>query len=106
MGVRFIIPCDFELNNADMMLLQAIEDHYNYCLFIGRTPQQARYFLPNGLKTEIVMTCNLRQWRHFFKLRTANASHPQMRELTIPLLTELAHRLPVIFGDIKPTTEA
>ncbi|HPN08375.1 MAG TPA: FAD-dependent thymidylate synthase [Syntrophales bacterium] len=63
-------------------------------------PQQARAVLPNSLKTEIVMTANIREWRHVLKLRTATAAHPQMRELMRPLLSELKDRIPVIFDDI------
>ena len=65
------------------------------------TPQQARAVLPNSLKTEIVVTANFREWRHIFKLRTAPAAHPQMRELMIPLLSECKRLIPVIFDDIK-----
>lgn len=101
MGIKFIIPGDFELDAADMSLLQVIEEHYNHCLSIGRSPQQARYFLPNGLKTEIVMTANLREWRHFFKLRTSAAAHPQMREVAAPLLEKMKTRIPVIFDGIE-----
>jgi len=87
--------------------LQAIgvaQGAYQRLLDYGVTPEIARSVLPNALKTEIVMTANLREWRHFFKLRTANAAHPQMRQLTRPLLAELQERIPVIFdgvGDIE-----
>jgi len=64
----------------------------------GATPQEARTVLPNSLKTEIVMTMNLREWRHFFKLRVVAVAHPQMRELTIPLLEEFKTLMPVIFN--------
>lgn len=67
----------------------------------GWTPEQARAVLPNSLKTELIMTANLREWRHFFKLRTSNAAHPQMRELTVPLLGEFKEKIPVVFDDIK-----
>ncbi len=67
----------------------------------GASPQEARSVLPNSLKTEIVMTANLREWRHFFKLRTADTAHPQMREITRPLLSELKRLIPVIFDDIQ-----
>ena len=100
MGIRFIIPGDFELDDNDLILLRAIETHYNHCLFIGRSPQQARYFLPNGLKTEIIMTANFREWRHFLKLRTSAAAHPQMREVAIPLLEEFKVRVPILFADV------
>ncbi len=65
----------------------------------GWRPEQARSVLPNSLKTEVVMTANLREWRHFFKLRTAAAAHPQMREVAIPLLAEFQAAVPVIFDE-------
>ena len=77
------------------------ENHYFNLLRLGWTPEQARSVLPNSIKTEIVMTANLREWRHFLKLRTAQSAHPQMRELTIPLLRELKEKIPVIFDDIE-----
>ena len=67
----------------------------------GMTPQIARSVLPNSLKTEIVITMNLREWRHFFRLRCARAAHPQMREIAIPLLKFFWEKLPAVFGDIE-----
>ena len=75
---------------------------YSDMLAEGCTPQEARSVLPNSTKTEVVMTANLREWRHFLKLRTAKAAHPQMRELTVPLLHELQERIQVVFDDIQP----
>lgn len=76
------------------------EQHYNALIEKGAKPQEARSVLPNSIKTEIIMTANLREWRHFFKLRTSIAAHPQMREITIPLLEQLKQIIPVIFDDI------
>ena len=78
------------------------ENVYFDLLSDGCTPQEARSVLPNSIKTEVVMTANLREWRHFLKLRTAKAAHPQMRELTVPLLHELQERIPIVFDDIQP----
>lgn len=77
------------------------ENSYFKLLEYGCTPQEARAVLPNSLKTEIVMTANLREWRHFFKLRTSTAAHPQIREVVTPLLNELKGLIPVIFDDIE-----
>ncbi len=77
------------------------ELHYKDLLSREWTPQQARSVLPNSLKTEVVMTMNLREWRHFFKLRTAKAAHPQMREIAVPMLEDLKEKLPVLFNDIN-----
>ncbi len=77
------------------------EEHYERMIKLGATPQIARSVLNNSTKTEICITMNLREWRHFFKLRTAPAAHPQMREVTIPLLHEFQRLIPVIFDDIE-----
>jgi len=92
------------LNNKSSYWSSAMscaEHLYLSLLKNGATPQEARSVLPNSLKTEIVMTANLREWRHFLKLRTDKAAHPQMRQLTVPLLKELQEKLPEIFSDIK-----
>ncbi len=80
---------------------QACEYAYNKLIEMGQQPQQARAVLPNSLKTEIVVTANLREWRHILRLRTASNAHPQMSNLMFPLLTELKKELPVLFDDIK-----
>lgn len=77
------------------------EQMYFKMLDWGCTPEEARAVLPNSLKTELIMTANLREWRHFFKLRASKAAHPQMRELTVPLLGEFKEKIPVVFDDIK-----
>ena len=66
----------------------------------GAAPQEARSVLPNSLKTEITISTNYREWRTIFKLRTANAAHPQMREIMRPLLDDLKTRIPIVFDDI------
>ena len=78
---------------------EAAEASYFELLNWGCTPQEARAVLPNSLKTEVVMTANLREWRHFFKLRTAPAAHPQMREVAKMLLKQMREMVPVVFDD-------
>jgi thymidylate synthase (FAD) len=79
---------------------QHAEVSYFALLQAGASPQQAHTVLPNSLKTEIVMTANLREWRHVFNLRTSKAAHPQMRELMLMTLEETKKRIPLIFDDI------
>lgn len=76
------------------------EDAYFDLLEWGCTPQEARAVLPNSLKTEVVMTANIREWRHFLRLRCSAAAHPQIREVATQLLEALQWDLPVLFGDI------
>ena len=107
--ITFIIPpfeedgddlrSDFEvewrnaMKNAEMSYLNLIK--------MGISPQYARSVLPNSLKTEIVVTANLREWRTIFKQRTSKAAHPQMRQLMCPLLDDLKYNIPIIFDDIN-----
>ena len=83
------------------LAMEDAEKHYMKMIELGATPQIARSVLPNSTKTEITITANYREWRNFFKLRVPNTAHPQMREVTIPLLKELKRRLPIIFDDIE-----
>lgn len=76
------------------------EKKYFELLAMGATPQEARAVLPNSLKTEVVMTANIREWRHFFKLRCSPAAHPQMRQVAIMLLHMCKEQIPVLFDDI------
>lgn len=69
-------------------------------LDIGLSPQEARCVLPNSLKTEVVMTANLREWRTVLRLRCSKAAHPQMREVMLILLEKLHSLIPVVFDDI------
>ena len=80
--------------------IKNIEISYLKLIELGASPQEARSILPNSLKTEIVMTMNLREWRHFFKLRTSEGAHPQMREIAVPLLKEFQSKIPVIFENL------
>ena len=90
------------LSDSDLWLnsMQYAESNYNGLIVLGWKPEQARSILPNSLKTEIVVTANLREWRTIFKQRTAKTAHPQMRELMRPLLDELKIKLQPIFDDI------
>ena len=81
--------------------MESAEAHYFSLLDSGATPQEARSVLPNSTKTEITVTANYREWRNFFRLRTTKSTHPQMVQITKPLLKELKTKLPIIFDDIE-----
>jgi thymidylate synthase (FAD) len=109
--LTFIIPpwvvdnpleCNDRATEVWLSGLTACQSRYLSLLELGWAPQQARAILPNSLKTEIVVTANLREWRTILKQRTSLAAHPQMQELMVPLLAELKKLVPVIFDDINP----
>ena len=92
--------CDAGMYDTFEDTCRFIEKRYFEMLKHGATPQEARSILPNSLKTEIVMTMNLREWRHFFKLRCDKAAHPQTREIANMILKEFKEKIPVIFDDL------
>jgi len=107
--ITFIEPCFWDTSTEDgkkkyeiwKSAMEYAEKSYLQLIEMGATPQEARSVLPNSLKTELVMTMNLREWRTFFKLRTSPAAHPQMREIAIPLLKKFKELIPVVFDDIE-----
>lgn len=106
--LTFIDPCFWDKDSEKdkdqyevwKSSMQFVEDNYNKLISLGARPEEARSILPNSIKTEIVVTMNLRSWRNFLKLRTDQAAHPQIREIANSILIEFKKALPLIFGDI------
>ena len=107
--ITFIEPCFWDIKDYNMItwlaVCSCVETAYFNLLKEGAAPQEARTVLPNSVKTELIVTGNYREWRHFLKLRTDKAAHPQMREVAIPLLKELQRRIPIVFDDIRVDAE-
>lgn len=109
--ITVILPCFFDTGMGTMSNSLVYTEWKNACeqaeksyfklLDMGATPQEARAVLPNSLKTEVVMTANIREWRHFFKLRCAPAAHPQMRQVATMLLHMCKEQIPCLFDDIE-----
>jgi len=104
--VTFIKPFFFVENDDNGLYAEwkltcyTMEACYLNLLHYGASPQEARSVLPNSLKTEIVVTYNLREWRHFFTLRCARTAHPQMKQVAIPLMKYFQSKIPLIFDHI------
>ena len=104
--LTFIKPCFWSDDDENFLLwketMARLEKNYLAMRANGAKPEEARSILPNSLKTEIFVTMNLRELRHFLKLRTAAAAHPQMREVALKIYKILAEKLPAVFDDIHP----
>ncbi len=106
--LTFIEPCFFSSDSESdkknkqtwLETMDMIEKSYNKLIENGAKPEEARAILPNSLKTEIVVTMNLRAWRHFLKLRANKTAHPQIREVANMILDTFKEKLPTIFGDL------
>ena len=106
--ISVCIPGRDEPMTEDQYLLwdnaiRVAENTYFSLLKTGMKPQIARSVLPTCLKTEIVMTCNFREWLHFIKLRTAPAAHPDIRPLAFAVQLMLSNECPAVFP--APTIE-
>lgn len=110
--VTFIRPCYFDEDTPEMDnwagSCMRSEKDYLTLLAMGRTPQEARGVLDHSLKTEVVMTANLKEWKHFFNLRaldTTGKAHPQIKEVAVPLLEEFKKMEPELFVDMETMNE-
>jgi len=106
--ISVIQPITLKENNQERWagFLRDAEEAYKYLLEHGESPQIARSVLPACLATELVMTANFREWRHFIALRCAPAAHPDMRHVAELARDILRHECPVVFGDYIETEEA
>src|SRR5215204_174834 len=108
MPPSFIIPEEIAKHDNPLALqiwydaINMCEDTYRRLLSIGISPQLARSVFPNALSSRIIVTGNLRNWRHFFLMRTTKETHPQMRQVAISLLEEFKSKIPILYDDIEP----
>lgn len=108
--ITVIMPCFFEflIDENDNYrysvwynACKRAEDAYNILISKGASPQEARSVLPNSIKTEMFITMNLREWRHFFRLRCSPAAHPQMRQIANMILNQFKQMFPLFVEDIE-----
>ena len=108
-SIKFIVPPHRNENETVMLLdgrqmtlaqmAAEVELFYLGLRKADWAPEDARQILPNGIKSQIVISCNLREWRHIFFMRTAKPAHWEIRSVMCPLLTELKNIIPVMFED-------
>lgn len=80
--------------------MQEAEQTYLKLIDLNASAQEARSVLPNSLKTEVITTANLREWKHIFSLRCHKAAHPQMRQIMLPLLKAFYESFSIYYEDL------
>lgn len=100
-GIQVIVPSTVKPENRTIFIkgFEAAQHFYQAALDAGEPPQNARALLPTGTKTELVMTCNLREWRHFIAMRNAPDAHPDIRLLAGSVLEQLREVAAVFFPE-------
>lgn len=103
-GIRVIEPPGMTEEQAEWWLENVEQATYAYTkmLHAGAAPQIARSVLPTCLASRLIVTGNLRNWRHFLLMRTTKETHPQMRQVTVPLLEQFQAQIPLLFADLVP----
>ncbi len=107
--LEFIVP-EWHSKTEDTMdqywiweeFIETVDLAYTNLLGYGANPQEARSVLPNALAATIAVTGNLRNWRHFFLMRTSKETHPDFKRVTIPMLEEFKKAIPLLYDDIEP----
>lgn len=102
--IKVIDPCNIEeetIYKEWEEAIKVIEEKYLNMAKMGATPDQMRMILPHSTASEVVMTANIREWRHILELRTTKHVHPSVRQVMIPFLLYLKQEMPEIFSDIE-----
>lgn len=103
----YVIPPSINANPEAKKLfdnaLEHISETYNKLLEMGISKEDARYILPNAAKTNIVVTMNARELRHFFNLRCCNRSQWELREVAMEMLRQVKKVAPALFENAGPT---
>ena len=102
-GLEFIRPINLPETcfwNFEQACASA-ETEYFAMLQWGARPQEARSVLPNALASTLIVSGNLRNWRHLLLMRTSRETHPDFRRVTIPLLEEFKQLIPILYDDIE-----
>ena len=101
-GLEFILPAENEGEARFYNHMVDSEETYLSLLDAEYRPQEARAVLPNALAATIAVTGNLRNWRHLLLMRTSKETHPDFKQVTLPLLETFKERVPLLFDDIMP----
>lgn len=103
-GITVVMPSTVKPENRRIFEegFAACQRFYQEAIDAGEPPQNARALLPTGLKTEVVMTANFREWRHFITMRAAKDAHPDIRILANEVLRQLSELSAVFFEDLVP----
>lgn len=100
---NFIIPDSVYNDDCIGLYLEtigAIEKAYEDLINLGVPREDARMLLPNATTTKMIMTANLREWRHIFEMRCDKAAQLEIRQLCTMMLVKLYAIAPNVFSDL------
>ncbi len=83
--------------------LEKISETYQKLLKIGIPKEDARFILPNAAKTNIIVTMNARELRHFFNLRCCARAQWEITEIAVEMLKQAKKAAPALFENCGPT---
>lgn len=98
--IKIVLPHDLKDNEFLKSCIYDSIKTYNQLRTMKIKPEDARYILPNCVATELIVTCNLREWRHIIKLRTTKGAQQEIRELMSNLLVHFRQAIPIVFDDL------
>lgn len=108
-GFSFVIPPSIKRNPEVLekyqQVMNQINEAYQFCLDQGIAGEDARYLLPNGCDTNIVVTMNARALHNFFELRCCTRAQWEIRNVAWAMLNLVKDAYPVIFENAGPACE-
>ena len=102
--ISVIKPCNMDENSGIyhtwLKAMNDMERAYMQMAEIGATPDQLRMILPHSTAASVILTANIREFRHIFNLRCAKAAHRSVRQIMLMTLNEFHNKIPVLFDDL------
>jgi len=90
-----------EAHSAFVDFMEKARKAYQELQKFGIKKEDARFVLPNATESQIVVTANLREWRHIIELRSEPGAQWEIREAAIEILKILKKHAPTIFEDLE-----
>ena len=104
---KYVTPPSIEENSEAKRIfnsaLKKISETYHKLLEMGIPKEDARFILPNAAKTNIIVTMNARELRHFFNLRCCRRSQWEIRQVAIEMLKQAKNVAPSLFENAGPS---
>ena len=104
--IEYVIPETIKSNRKIFKkfknFMSEISNFYREMLEENIPAEDARFILPNACATKIIVTMNLRELKHFFRLRCCNRAQWEIRELAINMLKLLKKKIPILFSQMGP----
>ena len=102
--IKFLDPVEIPKDSLKYQVwlnsMEQAETNYMNLASMGAKPDELSLVLPQSTAAEFVITANLREWNHIFRLRAVGHSRPCVQQIMQPTLAMFHKEIPIVFDDV------